>query len=1159
MAVSCNTLNFLCWNATGIMSSASYLSDILNKKAIDICGISEHWLYQKDLNFLNEIDNNYHSHAVSDSVLMLPGRRRVGKGGVAILWHKKHDNNIAPLSFDDDRIIGVKYTCNLTCDFYFFQLYLPCSNHTLEIYTEYIDRMRNILNLYSDRGIVVLMGDMNVNLLQSALHQNISGRKSYFLNFLHENNLVSLNTLGNCKGAKSSFVSYDNSCESLIDHILLPCDKLYYVCDCEISDDDCLNVSRHRPIFCRIRTPEYQRLPYYSSNDISISWRKVTGETTDEFKTCLSSNEVLRNLQNCDINTKDAIDSAYCNLVNEVKNTALQCFPIKQFKHFLKPYWSDELNTLHKDMKRKRAAWVSCGRPRGKESSAYNIYKNAKRLFRKKHRYAVDEYFKKKVDEIDKLAEVDSSLFWRLVNGRRKQSASAPGAEINFNGRIASSPQEITDEWANYFRALYTPSENTKFDDVHKRHISNRLHIINDSLIVSEFPVISAEEVQAAVRLGKKGKAAGEDGISYEHIQYGGETLIRILANLFTAMLKLSYAPDDMKKGIIITLFKGGNKRKDDPENYRAITLSSVILKLFERVLLTRIQMFSNLATPIHPLQGGFQKGLGCLMTSFMLRESIYFAKENHSRLYVCFLDVRKAFDCVWHDGLFYKLYNMGIDKAIFSILQNLYTGMSSCVKFKGCKSGWFPILQGTRQGGVISPFLYLVFLNDLLYEIEASGLGMCFYNIDLSCPTVADDMLVQSYSKAGLDSLIGICLNYSYTWRFLHNAAKSAVVVFNEKRSDFICTQRSWTLDDECIPEKERYKHLGILCDKNMTFNEIITEACKKIKGTFLSIVNCGLNEDGFNPITSKHIYSSVVLPRALYGCELWSRLLPSHILVLERAHRFCLKFMQYLPRGTATDVALALLGAHSIEVEIDKRKLLFLEQICNLPSHLRVKELFIHRLVLYNENSVRQMGFIPDIYRLLGKYSLKYVLESFLEHGTFISKFAWKRLVHEKLSVTYSEDLLQKISSSESLSRFMLIHCGYCPYNMYQISKETPKYIRTTKIAVRLLGLMFNFQTRLACRACGVLSSALTEHILLYCKENEMFRTKLWEKLLCRFGIGFFNRLIALSPATQVDNLFSGCNFLLQNDDDIKDCLKIFLTCLSKIPFIVSCPIFL
>lgn len=1154
MANPNRNLNILCWNATGIMSSSTYLCNILNEKAIDICGISEHWLYEKDLYFLNEIDNNYHSYAVSDAALSLPGRRRVGKGGVAILWHKRHDHNISPLNLEDDRIIGVKYICNSECAFYFFQMYLPCSNHSMAAYTEYIDRLRNILYLYSERGIVVLLGDMNANLLPSALESNISGRSLHLMNFLQENNLISLNTLEFCTGAKSSFVSYDSSCESLIDHILFPIDKLCYVKECEICDDACLNVSRHRPIYCCMQTPVYQLWPSYRQCDININWRKTTDVLIDDYKERLSNNEVLQSLVNNEIITVTEVDQAYSTLVTEVKSTAVQCFPIKRYKHYLKPYWNDELNTLHKDMKQKRAVWISNGKPRGDKSLSYNTYKAAKRQFRKKHRNVVDAYLKNKIDEIDSLAEVDSNMFWRLVNARRKKPGSSPGSEINFDGKIACSPQEITNEWAMHFQKLYTPSDDIHFDDEHKYEITRQLQIINDNLEVSVCPLISAEEVQAAVQLGKRGKAAGEDGISYEHIAFGGQTLIYILSNLFTAMLKLSYAPDDLKKGVIITLFKGGNKRKDDPDNYRAITLSSVILKLFERILLTRIQLFDNIQPPIHPLQGGFQKHFGCLMTSFMLRESINFAKENGSRLYVCFLDVRKAFDCVWHDGLFYKLYKCGIDKAIFKILQNLYTGMRSCVRFQGCKSEWFPILQGTRQGGVISPFLYLVFLNDLLYQLEASGLGMCFYNIDLSCPTVADDMLVQSFSKIGLEELISICVNYAYTWRFLHSASKSAVVVFNEKKSDFLRTERSWKLGNDYIPEKEQYKHLGILCDKYMAFDKVTTEACRKIKGTFLSIVNCGLHDDELNPITSMRIYNSVVLPKALYGCELWSRLLPNEILSLERAHRFCIKFMQCLPRSTSTDVALALLGSKSIEVEIDRRKLIFLEQLCNLPSHLRVKEFFIHRMVSFDKNSSSQLGFIPDIFRLLGKYSLTSTLHTFLEIGSFMTKNAWKRLLRDKFLNVGRDTSLQRVSNSESFSRFMDIHSLDKPYILYDISKESRKYLKNTKLAVRLLGLMFSGKKCTICRSCGELSQTLTEHILLFCTACEDFRNKLWENMISRFGIKFFNSFIALSPAKQVDNLFAGCHNLLQTENEIKECLKIFLASLTKINNTVS-----
>ena len=84
----------------------------------------------------------------------------------------------------------------------------------------------------------------------------------------------------------------------------------------------------------------------------------------------------------------------------------------------------------------------------------------------------------------------------------------------------------------------------------------------------------------SAVKLAKSNKAGGEGGIVYEHIKYGGRVVFDVLAKFYTAKVRQLCAPKDMKRGVIITLFKGGNKRKDNPDNYRAITLSSVVLKL---------------------------------------------------------------------------------------------------------------------------------------------------------------------------------------------------------------------------------------------------------------------------------------------------------------------------------------------------------------------------------------------------------------------------------------------------------------------------------------------------------------------------------------------------------------------------------------------------
>ncbi len=149
-------------------------------------------------------------------------------------------------------------------------------------------------------------------------------------------------------------------------------------------------------------------------------------------------------------------------------------------------------------------------------------------------------------------------------------------------------------------------------------------------------------------------------------------------------------------------------------------------------------------------------------MTSFLLRECISYSKEQSSKLYVCFLDSQKAFDKVWHDGLFYKLKELGVNTPELNAIMDMYKDMTGCVKYKNFTSDTFNVSQGTKQGGVISPFFYLVYIDQLLRDLERGKCGMNLYGIECCFPTVADDMVLVSYSKNGLQTMIDMCYMYS-------------------------------------------------------------------------------------------------------------------------------------------------------------------------------------------------------------------------------------------------------------------------------------------------------------------------------------------------------------------------------------------------------------
>ena len=96
---------------------------------------------------------------------------------------------------------------------------------------------------------------------------------------------------------------------------------------------------------------------------------------------------------------------------------------------------------------------------------------------------------------------------------------------------------------------------------------------------------------------------------------------------------------------------------------------------------------------------------------------------------------------------------------------------------------------------------------------------------------------------------------------------------------------------------------------------------------------MNSGIvHEHGLHTLSCQKIYKCIVLPNALYGCENWSHISEEKMLTLERAHRYCIKYMQGLHRWTRTDIALSLIGIHTIESEIDFRKLILFGQLCRL-----------------------------------------------------------------------------------------------------------------------------------------------------------------------------------------------------------------------------------
>ena len=158
-------LNIMTWNATGIMTGIPYLCETLKNYLRSFRTL----LLPRNANILNSLDLNYQAHTVKCGTPSTFNDRQLGKGGVAILWHKSIDTFVEPLDVDCDRVAAVKLSLN-GANYVFIQTYLPCTNHTLDVFKATVDVLSDLCQQHDTSSSIIIMGDLNVTLPNTTQH-----------------------------------------------------------------------------------------------------------------------------------------------------------------------------------------------------------------------------------------------------------------------------------------------------------------------------------------------------------------------------------------------------------------------------------------------------------------------------------------------------------------------------------------------------------------------------------------------------------------------------------------------------------------------------------------------------------------------------------------------------------------------------------------------------------------------------------------------------------------------------------------------------------------------------------------------------------------------------------------------------------------------------
>ena len=227
------------------------------------------------------------------------------------------------------------------------------------------------------------------------------------------------------------------------------------------------------------------------------------------------------------------------------------------------------------------------------------------------------------------------------------------------------------------------------------------------------------EIIKASKRV-KNDKAVGGDAICNEMIKCFVHTrFIDIIRAMFYPIYSESYFPKLRKVGYIIPIFKSDDSF--DPSNYRGITASSCLGKLFTLVVNDheRLIEFLDVRNISSHYQIGFRRGYRTADHIFILDTILnsYFSKGK--KVYACFLGFSKAYDSVWRNGLLYKLILNGLSLKFILLIKSMYTELQAAVKLPNGVTPYFSSLVGVRQGWNLSPMLFNLFVNDIFYLFD--------------------------------------------------------------------------------------------------------------------------------------------------------------------------------------------------------------------------------------------------------------------------------------------------------------------------------------------------------------------------------------------------------------------------------------------------------
>ena len=476
------------------------------------------------------------------------------------------------------------------------------------------------------------------------------------------------------------------------------------------------------------------------------------------------------------------------------------------------------------------------------------------------------------MENLEKISKTDPKNFWQTINSLGCKKSDIPMA-VYKNGILSSDPKDVLHKWETDFTKLYNTSIND-FDEyfLHTIKKLNRetelnMKAMNNQNILLNCD-ISYDEVEAQINKSKLNKSVGFDNIPNEVLKH--PDCIMLLYRLFKLCFDKSLVPSAWLKAVISPMPKGADKDPYCPLSYRAVSLLSCVSKIYTGILNSRIVQYLNIMEFLGDEQMGFRKGKSCEDQVYNLTSIIQHRLSKNKDTYAAFIDMAKAFDCVNRELLLNKLLQFNIDGKIYFAIKALYSDTMNCVRLNGHFTGWFQSLLGVRQGDTLSPTLFNIFINDLIYEMNKLNLGIAIGEKRISLLLYADDIVLLAESEHDLQSMLNCLLAWCQKWRLSVNDAKSEIIHFRGVKK--AVTQSEFKIGTKPLKVVSKYKYLGIILDEHLKFEQCAEMLASSAGRALAKMISKFKTYKSLTFNTFTKLYDSCIWPILDYCSTIWS-----------------------------------------------------------------------------------------------------------------------------------------------------------------------------------------------------------------------------------------------------------------------------------------------